>query len=540
MACGGSISIEMASAPKYPGAGAGVLTVAAITGVIVALSLSQSEGRFTYALDDAYIHMAVAKNLAQEGVWGVTAREVSSSSSSILWGLILAGTFALIGVRDLAPFFLNLLLITIFCFYLARQLAIQGVPVTRRRFLVPALLLFTSILLNIFTGMEHIIHALLSLAVMIEAVKILEQGRPTFRDCVPLFILAPLLTMARYEGLFLIAVVCVLMTLRRGFFPAVAVCLLAIAPLIIFGVVMVSAGQAFLPYSILLKTEVETGAVAAWSETIEVDALANLFGRPRILLLLVGLSITLATLLRAGTRFWSTSVLLMLIPIAVLLLHAQFASFEGLRYLAYVVTLIIFSLAVVPGPLFDMGLRARPGRRVFAWGVLSLTVLVSLLRLFDMPRATVNIYQQQRQMAEFFDTYYDGEGVAINDIGATAYFADINLVDLWGLGSATVAEAKIAGNYGPQAMDALCEAKDVKVAIVYDFWFEKWGGLPAHWVKVGQWRIPHNVVCADDTVDIYAVDPDHAPVLIQNLRAFSDALPAPVEEFGPYTTIDRS
>jgi hypothetical protein len=33
--------------------------------------LRQTNGHFVYSLDDPYIHLAVAKNLARHGVWGV-------------------------------------------------------------------------------------------------------------------------------------------------------------------------------------------------------------------------------------------------------------------------------------------------------------------------------------------------------------------------------------------------------------------------------------------------------------------------------------
>ncbi|MFX1392811.1 MAG: hypothetical protein ACFFAH_04470, partial [Promethearchaeota archaeon] len=44
-----------------------------------------NEGNLVYSLDDAYIHMAIAKHFSQKGVWGITDKEFSSTSSSILY-----------------------------------------------------------------------------------------------------------------------------------------------------------------------------------------------------------------------------------------------------------------------------------------------------------------------------------------------------------------------------------------------------------------------------------------------------------------------
>ncbi|MEX2016190.1 MAG: hypothetical protein WD873_06085 [Candidatus Hydrogenedentales bacterium] len=519
----------------YPGAAQGVITIFIVTALVVGLTLLRGDGQFTYALDDTYIHMAVAKHLAEYGVWGATPYEVTSCSSSILWVLLLAGAFWLFGVHDLIPLFINILFSIAFSFYLARQLAKYGVPPERCRWLVPIFLVFAPVLSTLFTGMEHVIHTLISLAFVIETVNLLERGRPTFRAALPLFVLAPLLTMARYEGLFLIAVVCVLMTFRGGFFPAVLVCVLSIIPLAVFGTAMVAAGQHFLPYSVLLKASVEGALLEPWLGWMKVDALINLVGAPRILMLLVGIVITLLAWRNRGGGFWTSPVLLMIIPAAAVLLHAEFANLRLVRYVVYLMVLLAFALAVHDGPLFEKGLRVRRDKRVAAWGVLAFSLFIGPISLLLMPLATINIYQQQRQMAEFFGMYYDDVPVAINDLGTTAYYTGGPLVDLWGLASGEVAEAKLAGEYDPEKIDEICRAKDVKVAIVYDHWFEDYGGLPAHWVRAGQWRIPNNVVCAGNTVSIYAVDPAEAPALVANLRAFSEHLPPPVQEFGLYT-----
>src|SRR3954471_21493604 len=66
-----------------------------------------SEGHLVYALDDAYIHMAIAKNVALNHVWGVQAGSYSASSSSPLWTLLLAAWFRLFGISDVVPLIVN-------------------------------------------------------------------------------------------------------------------------------------------------------------------------------------------------------------------------------------------------------------------------------------------------------------------------------------------------------------------------------------------------------------------------------------------------
>src|SRR6476620_5767347 len=93
---------------------ASLLVLASFYAFIAYQLLRSTEGHLVYALDDAYIHMAIAKNLALHGTWGVQPGTFSASSSSPLWTLLLTAAFRTAGVSDAAPLVLNTV-IAAFC-----------------------------------------------------------------------------------------------------------------------------------------------------------------------------------------------------------------------------------------------------------------------------------------------------------------------------------------------------------------------------------------------------------------------------------------
>jgi hypothetical protein len=136
-------------------------------------------------------------------------------------------------------------------------------------------------------------------------------------------------------------------------------------------------------------------------------------------------------------------------------------------------------------------------------------------------------------MGLFVKQYYDGKAIAANDIGAISYLSDARVLDLFGLGSMDVAEAKRSGELDEDTISKLTRDHDVEIAMIYSHWFE--GKIPAEWIEVGRWRITDNVVCAADTVSFYAPSTAQLRDSIRNLRLFSAVLPATVTQSGLYT-----
>src|SRR5215208_1505072 len=77
-----------------------ILAIAALVAVLFYLIVSESVFRIGFPLDDAWIHLTYARNLAQYGEWAFRLGQHSAGSTSPVWTVLLSIGF-LIG---LAPY----------------------------------------------------------------------------------------------------------------------------------------------------------------------------------------------------------------------------------------------------------------------------------------------------------------------------------------------------------------------------------------------------------------------------------------------------
>ncbi|HEY0004142.1 MAG TPA: hypothetical protein VGB17_04965 [Pyrinomonadaceae bacterium] len=516
------------------------LTVAAFWLILTA----QTGGRFIYALDDAYIHMAMAKNFVSEGVWGVTRYEFSSSTSSVLWTLLLSAIYLLTGAREKIPFILNLVAATFAL--VAAYLSLKNYSITQRQrfLLLVAFIFLTSLPPLVFSGMEHCAQILIDICFVYLAARVLEDESFAFKDFASLCLLAlaALLTLIRYEGLFLISIVCLLFLWRRRTAYAFALGLAAIIPIGLYGLVSVRHGAFWLPNSVLLKGALPTGGALG---PLKHAYLKSIEGPHLPLLLLITLALYLFRRKRVK-RLWEQGQTLLIILLVAIAEHLLFASIGWFyRYEAYLVALgVLIDGALICESLPDWSSLKQKGGRVLRPATMALSVcllaaLIPLLKrsfdaLRDTPRADLSIYQQQYQMSLFLREYYQGAAVAANDIGAINYFADIRCLDLWGLGSAEITRDKLRGQYNTSRIKELAANHQVKIAVVYSGWIQEYGGVPSAWKRMGKWVTPGCIVCGSDTISFYAVDPAEAEALTQHLKEFSQRLPTGVQQGGRY------
>jgi hypothetical protein len=411
--------------------------------------------------------------------------------------------------------------------------------------------LFTPLPTLIIIGQEHVLNAVLTLAFAFSSAKVLAEERPRRGARVLPSLLVVPLVMSRYEGLFLVFVVVCLLALRRRPIDAVVLGALALLPVISIGWVAISKGWYVLPSSVTLKGKMFPlpAGLDHWRlwETLGISWKAQGIGiiarqKPINWVLLVSSFVVGAAAYLNARRMWTVPLLLSTMLIGTVCLHSLFAKVGSLfRYEAYLVALSLVVLAV---SLQDRGMRWDKGgtaRSVWAAVIAPILIAAAVVLPFvprgleaigTTARATTNIYEQQYQMGRFLARYYDGTGVALNDIGATNFLADTKCLDLLGLASQDVARAKRDGRFGPASIENMARAAGVKIAMVYPNWFRSIGGLPDIWVEVGWWGIENNVVCGDDLVAIYAVDPTEIYALREHLRDFSRELPRTVIQGG--------
>lgn len=523
-----------------------------VLAVITWKSLAGTGGRITYVLDDAYIHMAVAKNLVEHGVWGVTSHGFTSVSSSILWVLLIAAADLILGIRDLIPLGLNLVASVLAIVLLDRAVRRTFDSTAPQVVLVLILFVLSGIPALVFTGLEHVAHIAASLLLLDRAVALLGDGPNRRRDPWLLLVAAAVVTSLRYEGIFLVVVVAGLLAIRRRWIVASASVGSALFPVTLLGLVARAHGWHFLPNSILLKSNkpaLQLGSVLDWLLT---SSYRHIIDTPILsFLLLFGLAAFLFHIGRSS--FWERGPLQLAIVVPTAFLHMQFSSLSWfMRYETYLITLCL--VALLPAGAAAYRYWCRPGphsvlrsmsTRGPALALLALFPLLplanrALLSSLSIPAAARNIFEQQVQMGLFCHRFYPGAAVAANDIGAICYFADIRCLDIWGLASLDVCDAKLESLHQPQAgldlvhLDRWMRQSDVQVLIAYEKVLQELGdpssGFP--WVRVGSWKIANNVVCAEDRVDFYAPDTLRAATLRRNLVEFQAELPPTVTQEG--------
>ncbi len=534
--------------PYWPAAIVSTLLLV-LMAVFVRRSLAVNDGHLVYPMDDAYSHMAIAKNLYKHGLWGFSPIDgFSSGGSSLLWPLLLAGCYATFGIHDWAPLVLNLIPAIAFIFYAGAVIRRHTLSGWTSLVILLAVLYFTPLPTIAAIGMEHCWQILICLGFLDLAAHALAADTPpelAARSRRYLPILSFLMTLVRYEGLFLLGVVGLLLLYQRRWLTAALCAVAGALPIVAFGLFAVSKGWHFLPNSLLLRAGIPlqqslNGLLPFITRGYEV-----MLGSPHLFFLVIGLVGTLLVLWRRHATLWNRPMLFLTMLLAGTMLHLQFVGYGWFyRYEGYLLALGILTLGLAVVDEMRDALATSPTwfERSQRLVLLAMAALLFITPMWtraatawrELPLGSRNVYEQQFQMAQLVRQSYRGEGVAVNDIGAVDYLADIGLVDLWGLGTMEVTQAKLDHTYSRSTVRRLLKKRDVRLIMIYPAWSFEYGGYPPEWVPVGQWTMPNNTVCGDPTVWFFAPNATMVPKLVDALQTYSRHLPPDILQTGLY------
>ena len=497
-------------------------------------SIQENDQVWIYPLDDTYIHMAIGKNLSTYGQWGITKYEFSSSSSSILYTLLIATGFKIAGVHEYLPLYLNVfvgILIFLVLGFIAYKEHIRTIVLSSICIMA---IVFTPLPALILSGMEHTLQIFIDLIFIYLSSRALES-KGFQKKYLPLLILfAALCLMIRFEGVFIIVIVAMLFFLKKEYKASLLIFVAGITPLILFGIYSVNNGSYFIPNSLLMKGEKPSMNIAGLIQ-FSFGWLDKLKRNPHLLTLFIGLCAYYVFLKYKKFPEWSRTSNITIILVGTVIIHLTLAKTGWFfRYEAYLVFIGIVAFMWLINDQFQNFLIKKDSLITY------LVVLVLLMPclyplyargkdayLMTVP-ATKNIYEQQYQMARFLRKHYNEASVCANDIGAICFFTDIKLFDIFGLGSIEIINLRMKKKFDQENIYKVSLQKNSEIVIVYEDWFI--GKIPNEWAKVGTWSISNNVILGGDMVSFFATEKYDPHLLKNNLEDFSTSLPKQVKQ----------
>lgn len=486
-----------------------VAAALAVFAVLQALTLRLTGGVFEYPLDDPYIHLAIAEQIARGG-YGVNPGELSSPGSSALFPLLLL-PFAGEAAQRYLPLLWNLVGMGLTAWLWGTLLTASGWmrDGLRGSRIAAAVLGPVAVMMPMvaFVGMEHTLHAAAALAVLLGLWRHLDD-----KGGIALILVGAFLGSAlRLEGMALavLAGAALFFTGRRG--TGIGTIVAGLLPVVLFAGFLTSLGLDPLPSSVQTKLAFAPGAEPG----LLVKRLAILQHNlvPMAGKLILVLAVAVFVLWRAapalhGSRKDAFAAVVILAALA----HLAAGKIGWLdRYEHYVLVLSAAGfLALVPAAFGQKAPDWRAGLAV-ALVVLGGFATYQIPRSFStLPPAPRAILNQQGQMAVFAKRYLDTD-VAVNDLGWVAWRNPNYVLDLWGLASAEAREVRLSAP-APGWAGVLTDKHDVPVAMIYDHWIDE--GIGADWVRLGQLdqTVPGGFL-GGPSVAFYATGPEHVGLL---------------------------
>lgn len=488
-------------------------------------------GAFVYPLDDAYIHLAIARSLAENGTWGFESGVPVFASSSPLWTLVLALFVKTVGFHEWLPLALSYVFSggAVFLAFALWRRAGLDCRIAGTAGLVMVAVMPVTTLANL--GMEHALHVFCLEWFVLCAWSSLQDEPLSGRFRAMLIVSSMLAVGARYESLFVITPVAVLLFCRRRFRIGILLLVSEFVPVVSMGFYALANSRPFIPVSLLLKTDTCGSPLLRGIFSLYCGIAPDSIHFHLLILVLLAM-----TLLPRTPRPARELAFILALAAGG---HGIFARLGWLyRYEVYLLALgfsvlpLVFINREKKGALSVIGGIHRDFVRRYAGlllvlGIASPFAIRSFKAQCDTVLAQREINAQQRQMSRIFQTMPEQNRgpVAVSDLGCVALYSGVHVLDLWGLGSPDVAEMILKGGKTPEKLSRLFARHGVRYFALYTGWYDLSLLAPAS-IVVAHLDLTHpNVVCSGSSVMLGVVDPTDAPSFRSHLELLRPSLP---------------
>ena len=488
--------------------------------IFTAQSLPLTAGHLTYGLDDAYIHLAVAKQLAFHGVWGNSSAGFSGVSSSLLWTLLVALLFRIFGNFEILPYILNIVFGIVLLWVLEKLWQRIGLQPLWRIFLFAIAFCAVPLASEPIIGMEVSLECLI-VAAFLYAI-IFWTDRPSKREEIILVVLALLLGAVRYECIAVVEIVAFGFLFRGEWLRSLMMAVAGVLPATIYAFIAVGNGGSPVPNTLFLKSvDIETilrFLPNGWELIITLIAVAI---AGWLLLLLISQFVRrLVPMWKPSGKLLASiaSIISAVILIALSNSGQQFERYRAFGYLDLVIVLGLVLQIVLSQPV------VHRSKIYFAATALCVLCIVALLapKFFfyvdKTPVSSKNIWDEQIQMARFVERYYAMKPVVLIDIGAVSYFTDSPVIDIIGLGTDSIARLRLKNGDVSNVLNPFLDRTAAPLAITYPILLYE---PDSNWKKVGSLEMENSYVCASEHIDFYALHNSDTAWLRSSLADFA-------------------
>ena len=464
----------------------------------------QIAGAQGFPLDDSWIHLQFARNLAAGAGFSYNPGEPVAGSTAPLWTLLL-GAGAVVASASLAMAKVIGVIVTLAAALITRRTALTwGTRPDVALVAAIALVWMGPLAWGALSGME------VSLAALLVAAALLAHARDRLLVSAAC---AALAVLARPEAFLLIPLLVAArpLTLRRAaVFTAVTV--IVVAPAVLF-----SLSTAGTPYPATAAAKVEGGLVG-WLGGVREPAAVTWIERPAAFFKewlvwlatthwLLPIALAPALILgwrRGGRTLGLVELALIAHPLGMALLAPyRGPAFQEGRYSIHLLPLAVLAIAVAVG---------RPGQTAW-WGgrrwVLGLAAAawLAIAAATLVPAATryawgvQNINAMQVHLGRWVDAQLPKTArIALNDIGAIAFFSRRDVIDLMGLVTPEIIPYRRRGETG--VMEYISETCPDYV-IIFPAWFPRLAASTETLQPIYSVRLERNEVAGAPEMVVY-------------------------------------